>query len=198
MNLKPFAVTLTLLSVLVSLACARAEPLTARKAEAILRAAGLRSEPVYAEVPQRVWWNPKAPKDDYDEKAVRTLKNLEAAGLLSVTETVGPDSAEYQGKITEKGFRILGTAPSHRGPAFRAKIAEKVYDEVRNFQRHPTENTTGAAELVWHYANPTPLYPMFETRINKPLNKPFVSHVAFYYKDHGWRFDVTVPKTQAE
>ena len=198
MNTKSFAGTLTLTAALLSLACARAEPLTQEKAEAILKVGGLRSEPVYAEVPQRVWWSPKAPKDAYDEKAVRTLKNLEVAGLVSVTETVGPDSAEYVGKITSKGFRILGTAPSHRGPAFRAKIAEKIYDNVRNFQRHPTESTTGAAEIVWHYANPTPLYPMFETKINKPLNTPFVSQVAFYYKDHSWRFDVTVPKIEAD
>lgn len=179
-------------------ACARREPLTAEKAEGILRSAGLRPEPVYAEVPQRVWWNPKAPKDDYDEKAVRTLRNLEKAGLITVTETVGPDSAEYIGKVTDKGFRIIGTAPSNRGPAFRAKIADKVYDGVQNFIRHPNEETTGSAELVWHYQNPTPLYELFETKINKPLNKPFVSQVSFFFKDHAWRFDVTVPKAEAE
>lgn len=185
-------------AVLTMTACARRTPLTAEKAEAILRSYGLRSEPVYAEVPQRVWWNPEAPKDDYDEKAVRTLRNLEKAGLITVTETVGPDSAEYIGKVTPKGFRIIGTSPSNRGAAFRAKIAEKVYDDVQNFERHPTEETTGSAELVWHYANPTPLYDLFETKINKPLNKPFVSQVSFYFKDHAWRFDVTVPKLEAE
>ncbi|HEU4523282.1 MAG TPA: hypothetical protein VFT12_14835 [Thermoanaerobaculia bacterium] len=179
--------------------CARPEPLTAEKAKAIVRSYNLRTEPVYAEVPQRVWWGPKAPKDAYDELAVRTLRNLERAGLLTVTETVGPDgSAEYIGKVTQKGFRIIGTAPSHRGPAFRAKIADKIYDDVRNFERHPNEETTGHAELVWHYDNPTPLYPLFETKINKPLNKPFVSHVSFFFKDHAWRLDVTVPKTAAE
>src|SRR5688500_10731466 len=104
-------------------ACARRVPLTAEKAEAIMRSHGLRPEPIYAEVPQRVWWNAKAPKDDYDGKALQTLRKLEQAGLLSVTGGENPDgSAEYIGKVTEKGFRILGTAPSHRGPAFRAKI----------------------------------------------------------------------------
>ena len=33
---------------------------------------------------------------------------------------------------------------------------------------------------------------------NKPLNKPFASLVSFYYKDHQWRFDVTVRKTATE
>jgi hypothetical protein len=77
-------------------------------------------------------------------------------------------------------------------------IAHKKYDGLRNFQRHPTEATTGHAELVWHYADPTPLYPFFETKINKPLDKPFVSLVSFYYKDHQWRFDVTVRKVEAD
>jgi hypothetical protein len=188
-----------LLLILSVPACARRVPLTAEKAEAIMRSHGLRPEPIYAEVPQRVWWNAKAPRDDYDGKALQTLRKLEQAGLVSVTGGENPDgSAEYIAKVTEKGFRILGTAPSHRGPAFRAKIADKVYDDIRNFQRHPNEATTGFAELVWHYDNPTALYELFDTKINKPLKTPFVSHVSFYYKDHAWRFDVTVPKTAAE
>ena len=179
--------------------CARKEPLTAQKAESILRRSGLRPEPIYAEVPQRVWWGSKAPKDDYDGKAVQTLRNLEREGLVTVAESQRPDgSAEYIAKVTQKGFRVLGTAPSNRGPAFRGMICYKVYDSVRNFQRHPTEPTTGHAELVWHYDNPTWLYPLFETKINKPLNQPFASHVSFYFKDHAWRFDVTVPKIEAD
>src|SRR6266481_4269966 len=93
---------------------------------------------------------------------------------------------------------ILGTAPSARGPVFRGLICYRVYDGLRNFQRHPTEPTTGHGELVWHYTRPTPLYPMFETRQNKPLHKPFVSLVSFYYQDNQWRFDVMVRKTEAE
>src|SRR5687768_13356058 len=121
-----------LATALILVACARPEPLTAEKAESILRGPGLRPEPVYAEVPQRVWWNAKSPKDDYDGKALQTLRNLETAGLVTVSGGENPDgSAEYIAKVTEKGFRILGTAPSHRGPAFRGQIAQKVYDGVR-------------------------------------------------------------------
>ena len=141
--------------------------------------------------------SPKAPKDDYDEKAVRTLRNLERAGLVTVTENVTADSAKYIAKVTKKGFPILGTAPSHRGPVYRATIAEKVYDGLRNFVRHPTEPTVGHAELVWHYDNPTPLYPLFETKIDKPLKTPFVSHVSFWYAKHQWRFEINVKKTRA-
>lgn len=178
--------------------CARREPLTAQKAEEILRSWGLPKQPTYAEVPQRVWWSPKAPKDDYDEKALRTLRNLERAGLVTVSGSEGPDSAEYVAKVTEKGFRIIGTTPSARGPAFRGRICDRVYDGLRNFQRHPTEETTGYGDLIWHYDNPTPLYELFETKINKPLHKPFASQVAFYYKDGEWRFEIAVPKTTAE
>jgi len=181
------------------LSCDKAEPLTAAKAQESISRYQYAAEPVYAEVPQRVWWSSKSPKDDYDEKALRTLRNLESAGYMTVTESHGPDgTVSYTGKVTQKGFPIIGTTPSARGPAFRGRIAEKRYDGLRNFVRHPNEPTTGHAELVWHYANPTPLYPLFETKINKPLNKPFASLVSFFYKDHEWKFDVTVRKTEAE
>ena len=189
-------VSLVLIALVVS--CDKREPLTAQKAQELVAQYQFAAEPIYAEVPQRVWWNAKSPKDDYDDKALRTLRNLEKNGYLTVTESHDPDGTEsYTGKVTEKGFPILGTVPSARGPALRAKIAEKKYDGLRNFVRHPTEQTTGHAELVWHYANPTPMYPLFETKINKPLDKPFASYVAFYYKDHEWKFDVTVRKTDA-
>lgn len=183
-----------LLSAFVVLACSKPEPLTEAKAKEIVASWMFKREPVYAEVPQRVWWSPKAPKDDYDEKAVRTLRNLERAGLVTVTEKVTGDSAEYIAKVTKKGFPILGTAPSHRGAVYRATICEKVYDGLRNFVRHPSEPTVGHAELVWHYANPRPLYPLFETKINKPLKTPFVSHVSFWYDKHQWKFEVNVRK----
>jgi hypothetical protein len=185
-------------ALLLLCACQKREPLTAAKAEEILRGYMFNVEPVYAEVPQKVWWNARAPKDDFDEKSMRTLENLQRAGYLTVTGGPTADGAEYIAKVTPKGFPILGTAPSFRGPVYRAMIAHKKYDGIRNFQRHPTEPTTGHAELVWHYADPTPFYPLFETKINKPLNRPFVSLVAFYYKDHQWRFDVTVRKTEAD
>lgn len=180
-------------------ACQRPDPLTAAKAEQILRGYLFAREPVYAEVPQRVWWNARNPKDDFDERALRTLRNLERAGYLTVTESHSADgTTSFVGKVTAKGFRLIGTSPSMRGPAFRGMICYKKYDGIRNFERHPNEPTTGHAELIWHYDDPTPLYPLFETKLNKPLNKPFASLVSFYYKDYQWRFDVIVRKTDAE
>jgi hypothetical protein len=176
--------------------CQKAEPLTAAKAQEIIAPYQFNAEPVYAEVPQKVWWTPKAPKDDYDGKALRTLNNLARDGYVTVTGSETPDSGTYIAKVTQKGFPILGTAPSARGPVFRGRIAEKKYDGLRDFQRHPNEPTTGHAELVWHYDNPTPLYDLFETKINKPLKKPFASFVAFYFKDGEWKFGVTVRKAE--
>jgi hypothetical protein len=178
-------------------ACARKEPLTAQKADELIKAYTFKREPVYADVPQRVWWSPTSPKDDYDLKALRTLENLQRAGLVTLTERQDGVIHSVIAQVTKKGFPILGTAPSFRGPVFRGQIADKVYDGLRNFQRHPTEPTTGHGELVWHYTNPTWLYPLFETKMNKPLDKPFASLVSFYWKDHQWRFDVTVRKTEA-
>ena len=183
---------------LLAVACEKPQPLTAEKAQEIIGRYQFRAEPVYAEVPQKVWWNARFPKDDYDEKSLRTLHNLEQQGLVTVTALKVADAEGFLATITQKGFPILGTAPSFRGPVFRGRICDKVYDGLRNFQRHPTEQTTGHAELIWHYTNPTPLYPMFETKINKPLDKPFASLVAFYFKNHEWHFDVTVRKTEAE
>jgi hypothetical protein len=190
-------VGILLLTALVVSACNKPEPLTEAKAKAIVAGWSFKREPVYAEVPQRVWWSPKAPKDDYDEKALRTLRNLQRAGLVTVTEKVTADSAEYIAKVTKKGFPILGTAPSYRGPVYRATIAQKVYDGLRNFVRHPTIPTVGHGELVWHYDNPTWLYPLFETKIDKPLNTPFVSNVSFWYEKHQWKFEVNVRKARA-
>jgi hypothetical protein len=179
----------------LAIACGKPQPLTAEKAEEIISSYAFKREPVYAEVPQKVWWSPQAPKDAYDELAVRTLRNLERAGLVTLTESnVTADSATYVAKVTDRGFPLLGTAPSHRGPVYRGRIAEKRYDGLRNFIRHPTEPTVGHAELVWHYENPTPLYPLFETKIDKPLNRPFVSHVSFWWEDHVWKFNVNVKK----
>ncbi|MGZ8797512.1 MAG: hypothetical protein ACXW2F_09210 [Thermoanaerobaculia bacterium] len=178
--------------------CARKEPLTAEKANEIIQTNSFKHEPIYAEVPQRVWWSPASPKDDFDEKALRTLTNLERAGLVTLTQRQDGVISSVVAKATPKGFPILGTAPSFRGAVFRGQIAEKVYDGVRNFERHPTEPTTGHAQLVWHYTRPTWLYPLFETKINKPIDKPFASNVSFYWKDGQWKFDVTVQKAEVE
>jgi hypothetical protein len=80
---------------------------------------------------------------------------------------------------------------------YRAKIAEKRYDGIRDFVRHPTEPTVGHADLVWHYENPTASYALFETKINKPLNTPFASQVSFWYAKYQWRFEVNVKKVEA-
>jgi hypothetical protein len=178
--------------------CARKEPLTAEKANEIIKAYMFKREPIYAEVPQRVWWSPTSPKDDFDEKSLRTLENLRRAGLVTLTSRQDGVISSVIAHVTPKGFPILGTAPSYRGPVYRGQICDKVYDGIRNFERHPTEPTTGHAQLIWHYANPTWLYPLFETKINKPLNKPFASNVSFYWKDYQWKFDVTVRKTEVE
>ena len=179
-------------------ACQPPKPLTAAKAQEIISSYEVKREPVYAGVPQKVWWDERHPKDDFDEKSVRTLHNLEKAGYITVHETSDQHGSIYLAKVTDKGFPILGTSPSARGPVYKALICYKRYDGLRNFQRHPTEPTVGHAELVWYYADPTPLYDLFETKGEKPMKKPFVSLVAFYYKDHQWRFDVTVRKTDAE
>ena len=194
---KTKGAVLLIACVLLAAACGKPEPLTAAKAQAIVSTWSFKREPVYAEVPQKVWWSPKSPKDDYDELALRTLRNLQRAGLVTVTEEVTADSATYVAKVTQKGFPILGTAPSYRGPVYRGKICEKVYDNLRNFVRHPREETVGHAEIMWHYDNPTWLYPLFETKMNKPLKTPFASHVSFWYEDNQWRFAVNVRKAAA-
>ncbi|HEX7151523.1 MAG TPA: hypothetical protein VF618_08555 [Thermoanaerobaculia bacterium] len=194
LNRKVFlAIAISLLAV----ACQREEPLTEAKARAIIEPYLQRREPTYAEVPQRVWWGPSSPKDAYDGLAVQTLRKLEQAGLVTVTESTRADGGmEYIAKVTQKGFPILGTAPSMRGPVYRGLICYKVYDNLRSFQQHPAQKTVGAAEIVWHYDEPTNLYPLFDTKINKPLKKPFFSHVSFWYEEHQWKFNVNVKKAE--
>jgi hypothetical protein len=186
---------LLLPSALCLLSCQAKEPLTAQKAQQIIASYQFSREPIYAEVPQRVWWSAKSPKDDYDEKALRTLRNLERGGFVTIAESHDGDTTSYLAKVTPKGFHLLGTAPSMRGPCYRATICFKRYDGLQHFVRHPNEPTVGHGDLVWHYESPTPMYDLFETKINKPLNKPFTSYVSFYYKDYQWKFDVTVRKT---
>jgi hypothetical protein len=180
---------------LLAFGCPKAEPLTAQKAEEILRAYQSGNEPIYAEVPQRVWWSAKAPQDEYDVKALQTLRNLERAGYLTVTESHTADTMSYTGKVTQKGFTLIGIAPSKRGPCFRATICFKKYDGLRDFERHPGEPTVGHGNLVWHYERPTPMYELFTTKIDKELQKPYASAVSFYWKDYAWHFDVMVRKS---
>lgn len=195
---RPLWFSLAFAAVLLLACCGRQE-LTAEKAQQIISESSFAREPIYAEVPQKVWWTPRAPKDEYDEKALRTLRNLEREGYVTVNATeASPDTATYIARVTKKGFTILGTAPSWRGPVYRAKIADKRYDGLRNFVRHPTEPTVGHAELIWHYENPTPMYALFETKIDKPLNKPYASMISFWRDKHQWKFGINVKKKPAD
>lgn len=184
--------------VLFLVACQKQEPLTEAKAKQIIAAYEVKREPVYAAVPQKVWWDETHPKDDFDEKSVRTLQRLRDGGYVTVDEKHDEHGAIYTAKVTDKGFPLLGTSPSARGPVYKALICFKLYDGLKDFERHPNEPTTGRAELIWHYDEPTPLYEIFETKGDKPLKKPYASLVSFYYKDHEWKFDVTVRKTEAD
>ncbi|MGZ5477934.1 MAG: hypothetical protein ACXWH1_15740, partial [Thermoanaerobaculia bacterium] len=73
---------------------------------------------MYAEVPRRVWWSPTSPRDDYDEKSLRTFENLRRAGLITVVERQKGVISERVATATDKGFPILGTAPSFRGQVY--------------------------------------------------------------------------------
>lgn len=183
--------------VLFAVGCDNPPPLDAQRADSIVRSQIFMAEPVYAEVPQTVAFGPASPKDEYDGKAVETLARLERAGLVTVTESHAPDGAStYRAKVTGAGFRVLGTMPSMRGPVYRGQICEKRIVGTRNFVRHPSDPTVGRVEIVWVYANPTSLYELFETKMNKPLKKQFVSVAAIHW-DHGWKFELTVPKAES-
>lgn len=187
-------------SVLILLAvaagCQKPKALTEDIARRIILPKLTRPEVIYAEVPQRIFWGPTAPKDDYDEKALRTIRNLEKAGLVAIEESHSSDSSTFIARTTKKGFSVLGITQSARGPALRGHIAMKRYDGLKNFLRHPNDPTVGSVEIVWHYENPTNLYELFETKINKPLNKEFATVTSIYWKDGGWRFGTVVGKTE--
>jgi len=139
---------LTFAALLTLVACQPPEPLTAAKAQQIIASYEVRREPVYAAVPQKVWWNARIPKDDFDERSVRTLHNLERAGYVTVTESQDNGTTAYTAKVTPKGFPLLGTSPHARGPGFKALICYKRYDGLRDFQRPTTEPTPGRADLM--------------------------------------------------
>src|SRR5436309_1859338 len=70
---------------LLMVACQKAEPLTAAKANEIIESYRFAAEPIYAEVPQKVFWNARFPKDEFDDRSLRTFDNLRNAGLITVT-----------------------------------------------------------------------------------------------------------------
>lgn len=188
----------TVVVLLLASACSSPDELDQATAERILRESSFELEPVYAEVPQVVRWSERSPQDEYDEKSLRTLTNLERAGLVTLDSTVTPEGETLvQARTTPEGFAILGTVPSARGPAFRARIADKRVDGVRNFVRHPSEPTVGRAEILWHYENPTRWYELFETKIDKPLGEPFVTPISIHWEEGAWRFRILAGKVPA-
>lgn len=193
---RSFRFSSVMILVLIVAGCQKPDEITEDIARRIILPRLTRPEVIYAEVPQRIFWGPTSPKDDYDEKAVRTIRNLEKAGLVTIEESHTDDSSTFIARTSKKGFSILGITPSARGPALRGHIAMKHYDGLKNFLRHPNDPTVASIEIVWHYESPTNLYELFETRINKPLNKEFATVTSIYWKDGGWRFGTIVGKTE--
>ncbi|MGH9458470.1 MAG: hypothetical protein ACRD2J_12635 [Thermoanaerobaculia bacterium] len=180
-------------------ACGPPPELTEEIAREVLRESVFEVEPAYAEVPQAVRWSAESSKDEYDEKTLRTLANLERAGLVEIEEAVSPEGEHVvRARTTPEGFRILGTVPSARGPAFRARIAEKRVTGIANFVRHPSQPTVGRAEVVWTYENPTRFYEMFETKIDKPLGEPFATIVSIHWENGSWNLRVLAEKVKVE
>lgn len=190
------SVSLALLVLTLIPGCKAPEPLTEDRARELILDRAIDDEPVYAEVPERVFWGPDSPKDDYDELALRTLRHLEAAGLVTLAHEADGDSESWTASVTKAGFPILGKVPSARGRALRAKICVKKIDDVRNFVQHPSDPMIAGADLVWHYEQPTSLYEAFETKINKPLDKPFRSVVSIRNENGLWKLDLVIRKAE--
>jgi hypothetical protein len=179
---------------LVAVSCAKPDALTESTAEQVIRARVFNSEPVYAEVPQRVAWSERSPRDAFDDLSIATLENLEREGLVTLERIDKGGVSSVESKVTQKGFPLLGTVPSARGPAWRGRICEKRFAGVRNFARHPHDETIGRAEVVWEYVTPTPLYPLFATKIDKALGEPFISVVTVRWENGAWRVRTLVAK----
>lgn len=195
--MSPHRIAASILIAAVLLAgCGAPKPLTEEFVRTLVLERAIDDEPVYAEVPQKVWWGPGYPKDDYDERALKTLRNLEKAGLVTLTQENDGETESWTAAVTDAGFPILGKVPSRRGRALRAKICEKKIDDVRNFIRHPTDPTVGSADLVWHYEKPTALYDAYETKIDKPLDVPFRSVVSIHNENGLWKLDLVIRKAQ--
>lgn len=186
-----------LLASLLLVGCQEPEELTPELAERVILGQVFQSQPIYAEVPRRVVWTRASPRDHYDELSLRTLEGLEKAGLVTVAKNGDDTEGEWIAEVTQEGFDRLGLVPSARGAALRGWIAEKTIDAVRNFVRHPDEPLVGRADIVYHYQNPTDLYDLFETKVDKPLDVPFMSVVSIHY-DSGWQLKTLVEKERLE
>lgn len=168
--------------------------LTASIAERVIMGSIHDSEPVYAEVPRRVSWSPHTPRDDFDGLSITTLEKMEDAGLVVLTRTGSSEEGSLQAELTGSGREILGIVPSARGEALRGRIAKRVFDGVRAFERHPERPDVGRAELVWHYEDPTPLHAIFDTKPDNQIGRPFSSVVAIHREGGIWRAEVIVSR----
>jgi hypothetical protein len=194
-HLLPLA---ALVCALLPLSCREAPPLDATSAERIIRSRIFEREPVYAEVPVTIRWGPAYPMDDFDELSLSTLEKLESAGLVVLSRSEEEGMATVTATTTASGFRELGTVPSARGPALRGRIAEKVVEDIANFQIHPSQPRVGRAEIVWRYRSPTALYELFDTKQDKQIDEPFVSVVSITHGERGWSVETIVPKVRRE
>ena len=172
-------------------------PLTSELAEQIVLGGQHPSEPVYAEVPEVVSWSPELPKDEFDERSISTLEKLEGAGFVTLSRSGDDSTGKIEATLTREGFEVMGFVGSARGRALRGRIATKILDRVQAFERHPVHQDVGRVELVWHYESPTPLYDLFDTRIDKELGRPFVSIVSIHREKGSWRTDLIVRKQRS-
>lgn len=182
--------------VLAFAGCAAPDELTRESAEDLVRSSFFDREPVYAEVPSVVRWSPESPRDEFDRLSLATLGELARAGLVTINEEIGDDRGEVSATLTSEGARVLGMVPSSRGPAFRGRIAEKKLDGTGDVRLHPSDPRTGRVEVLWHYENPTSLYPLFHTRRDKPLNQTFAAVLVVQWIEGAWRGSVIVRKTR--
>jgi hypothetical protein len=197
MNRKLLTLT-TLVFTLLLLSCREVPPLDSASAERIVRSRIFEREPVYAEVPITIRWGPSYPMDEFDERSLSTLEKLEKAGLVGLSRSEEEGMSIVTATTTASGFRELGTVPSARGPALRGRIAEKVFEEIRNFESHPSQPRVGRAEIVWRYQAPTELYELFDTKQDKTIDEPFVSVVSITHGERGWSVETIIPKVRRD
>lgn len=186
----------TLILALLPLSCREAPPFDSTSAERIIRSRIFEREPVYAEVPTTIRWGPSYPMDEFDELSLSTLEKLERAGLVILKRSDEDGMSIVTATTTPSGFRELGTVPSARGPALRGRIGEKIFEEIRNFESHPSQPRVGRAEIVWRYQAPTELYDLFDTKQDKPIDEPFVSVVSITHGERGWSVETIIPKVK--